>query len=144
MSEETRSQADARTAAALEALELRDPREHFREWLKSLRDTDPAAFAAARAYFEDKLLPRLADPASDPVAEWIAYGRHLAEQEGAGAVVAVDGMGRAHPYEDEVRGVLILFLPDDPVQRARILSLPRHPSRAQRATCDLLALAKTS
>ena len=143
MSEEIRSTAEARTTAALEALDLRDPREQFREWLKALRDADPAAFAAARAYYEDELLPRLADPAADPVAEWIAYGHLLARQDGPGAVVAIDSLGRARPYENDIRDNLILFLPEDPARRARILSLPRRPSRAQRASCDLLALGKT-
>ena len=145
MSDNDRQPDGDAIAAAFDALSLRDPRDQFREWLKSLRDADPDAFARAREYYDATLVPSLADPQADPVGAWIRYGRLLAEcNDGPGAVFEIDAEGRAIPGQDRTGSALVLFLPDDPLRRARILSLPKRPSSAQRATCDLLALGKTA
>lgn len=143
MDEATRARAEARYEEALARGALRDPREQFREWLRSLRERDAGAFEEALGYYEETLVPRVADPASDPVVEWIEYGRVLAERLDPGRVVVVDASGRAHPYEPPPpRGALVLHIPEDARSPATILSLPQDPSPAQRATCDLLVLRK--
>ena len=143
MGEAIRAQVEARTEEALRQRGLRDPRGQFREWLGSLKESDPAGYDEARAWYRERLLPRLAEPDADVVAGWIDYGRFLAERGGPGRLAAIDETGRARDYHAEAAaGDLVLFLPEDTKRRALILSLPLQPSAAQRATCDLLVLGK--
>lgn len=143
MDEATRARAEARYEEALGRGGLRDPREQFRDWMHTLRERDADAFGHALRYFDEVLVERVADPSSDPVAEWIEYGRRLAEQLQPGRLTVIDETGRAHDYTPPpAPGALVLHLPEDARSPASILSLPRDPSPAQRATCDLLVLRK--
>jgi hypothetical protein len=75
---ELRARADERLTEALAAAGARDPREHYRGQLRELKARSPDAFQRALAYFEDRLLPAVAREDSDPLAEWLEYGRVLA------------------------------------------------------------------
>lgn len=143
MDPKIRSRADARLEDALEQNALHDPRDFYRERLKYLRNRDPAAFEEALRYFEDVLLPRVAAEGTDPVAEWLEYGRRLAELGGPGRAVIIDASGRAHSLTSPAPSDrLILYLPDDSAEPALVLNLPRRLSAAQRATVDLLVEGK--
>lgn len=146
MRTDQRQLADARLDEALESAGVRDPRDIYRERLKLLRDRDQGAFAEARRYYEDVLVPRVADPASDPVLEWFEYGRKLVELEGDGApgrVVVIDRTGNAIDFTPPLpRDRLILHLPADPRAPVFTLNTPRNLSPAQQATYTLLVERK--
>jgi len=134
----------ARLEEALAAAGVEDPRPFYRARLRDLRERDPAALTESVRYYEEVVLPRVADEASDPLAEWLAYGRRLAEMSEPGRLVEIDHEGRARPYDGRAtpRDRLILHLPDDPRIPAFVLRMPRDPSPAQRATFELLVLGK--
>lgn len=140
-----RQRADARLDEALERAALQDPRDGYRERLKLLRDRDQAAFAEARRYYEEVLVPRVATPDSDPVLEWFEYGRKLVEMEGgerAGKVVMIDPSGRSVPFTPPLPlDHLVIYLPDDTRVPVLPLSIPLRLSLAQQASYDLLVLA---
>jgi hypothetical protein len=140
MADDLRRRADARLDDALARDAVADPRGPLREAMRALREEDAAAFERARRRFEDELVPRVAADESDPVAEWIEYGRFLAELHGAGAVVAIGADGRARnwaaPYH---AGQLVLHLPSEPRRRATVLAAPQEPSPPQRAALGLLS-----
>lgn len=116
----------------------RDPREFYRERLRALRGEDPAAYREAVDYYENTLVPTVADPSSDPVAAWTDYGRRLAELAAEGRTVEIDASGRAVPFESPASpGALILHIPDGK-GRAILVGLPTELSAAQRATYDWL------
>ncbi len=135
--EEQKRLADARLQASLGAAGLADPRDLYRTRLRALRSRDTAAFDRALAYYENELVPRVAADA-DPVAEWLAYGKMLAELSGPGRVIAVDGSGRARPETGDATDDLLLFMPDDGSDPAMVLSAPAEPTPAQNATIQLL------
>jgi hypothetical protein len=139
MTEDLKGRADDRLRAALESAGVRDPREHFRPVIKSLRDRDPSAFARATAYYEEELVPAIAG-GEEPLARWWDYGLRLAAELGAGRTVEVDGSGRAREADDSApaRG-LVLFLPDDGGAPALVLRCPVEATPAQQATLELLA-----
>lgn len=139
-----RSRADARLDQALERDALRDPRAFFRHALRRLRERSPGAFEEARRYYEEILLPRVAEETADPVDEWFEYGRRLAELGGPGRIVAIDDAGRAAACAPPLpRNRLVLHLPDDPAEPALVLNLPRALSAPQHATFDLLVAGRT-
>ncbi len=135
--DDPRALADLRLAEALAASGLEDPRVLYRDRLRQLRTSDPAAFSRALEYFEGTLVPAVAGGA-DPLAAWIGYGTFLAELPGRGRTIAVDSSGRARPYEPPPDKALILFLPDDGRRPVEVLLGPSERSPAQQATVDLL------
>src|SRR5690606_19528330 len=88
-----RAIADQRFAHALARAGARDPRDFYRERLRALRERDEGAFHRALQYYERRLLPAVASPDSDPLAEWLEYGRILAELSAEGRTVQVDRTG---------------------------------------------------
>jgi len=144
MGQEIRERAMARLEQALTGAGVEDPRGFYRARLRDLRERDPGALAESVRYYEEVLLPRVADEGSDPLAEWLEYGRRLAELGEPGRLIEVDAGGRARPYDGRStpRDRLILHLPDDPRVPAFVLGMPRDPSPAQRATFELLVLGK--
>lgn len=142
MSDDVTARADARLEGALEAEGARDPREFYRERLKELKQANPEGYAEAVAYYRDTLLPTVADGDGDPLAAWTEYGRRLAQALAPGRTVALDGTGRAHPYQDPApRDRLVLHLPDGK-GRAILVGLPAELTSAQRATYDVLVSGK--
>ena len=136
---EMRERADQRFAAALEATGARDPRDHFRGVLTELRASNPGAYKEALSYFTTRLIPAVAADDSDPVAEWLEYGRVLARLQQPGRTVQIDATGRSFDYAPPVPpDHLVLHLPDSSSKAAIVVGLPPKLSPAQRATYELL------
>ena len=135
---DVRSRADERFRRALESAGARDPREFYRERLRVLKEQDPEAFHRSVAYFEEKLIPAVAREGSDPLAEWLEYGRVLASST-PGRTVQIDAAGRAADYASPVAAdALVLHLPEVSTQAALVVGIPARLSPAQRAAYDLL------
>jgi hypothetical protein len=136
---ELRTRADERFAAALATAGARDPREFYRRQLVELKAADAAAYRRALAYYDEVLTPAVARDDSDPVAEWVEYGRHLASLAAPGRTVQIDPAGRASDYARPVPAdALVLHLPDRTSARAIVVGIPNELSPAQRASYDLL------
>lgn len=139
-----RDQAEQRFASALEATGARDPRPFYRDQLKALKDEDPAAFRQATEYYETTLLPALASEQSDPLGEWLEYGRMIVALRVEGSTVRIDATGRSRPYSRPVGlDELVLHLPTSTRQRAIPVGIPAELSAPQRATFDLLVRQAT-
>lgn len=137
--EALRARADARFEQALQARGARDPRGFYRERLKEMRERDPAAFRQALQYFEQTLIPTVADEGSDPLAAWLEYGRHLAVLSAAGRTVQIDASGRSAEYAPPVPpDALVLHLPEQSSRPAIVVGIPPELSPAQRAAYGLL------
>lgn len=137
--QEQRERAEERFEEALARSGGRDPREYYRERLKQLRDTDESAFRRAREHYETRLLPAVASDDTDPLAEWLDYGRLLAELTSPGRTMVIDPTGRANAYSRPVAADgLVLHLPTSAREPAILVGLPTTLSPAQRATYSLL------
>lgn len=138
MAENQKTEAEARTDEAFANGDLEDPRARLRARLKYFREERPAAFTAALEYYDQVLVPRIAG-GSDPIGEWVEYGRRLGDLTSRGQTFAIDASGRAHPFRAPVSaGNLVLHVPDDTAVEALAIAIPRQLSAAQRATYDLL------
>ena len=134
-----RDLADRNFARALAQTGARDPRDFYRQRLRELRERDEAAFRRALHYYETRLLPAVAAEGSDPLAEWLEYGRVLAQLSRDGRTVQIDPTGKAHPYAPPVpMDHLVLHLPTSVRGPALAVGLPPTLSPAQRAAFELL------
>jgi hypothetical protein len=140
MKEDLSRRADERLEAALAESGARDPREFYRERLRELKRADTVAYEGAVAYYRDVLMPAVAGDGTDPIEEWTKYGGRLASSLAPGRTVAIDGTGRARPYDRFERTELVLHLPDK--GRALLVGLPGTLTDAQRATYDVLVSGK--
>ena len=139
MSDDLRARADARFEQALKQTGARDPRNFYRDQLKELKAASPDGFRRALRYFEETLIPTVADEASDPVAEWLEYGRLLASLAVPGRTVQIDPGGRALDYRRPVPlESMVLHLPENASRPALVLGIPPKLTPAQRASYDLL------
>jgi hypothetical protein len=139
MADDLRARADARFDRALQESGARDPRGFFRDQLRDLKAASPDGFRQALRYFDETLIPTVADEGSDPVAEWLEYGRLLASLALPGRAVQIDAGGRSRDYARPVPpDALVLHLPDNAARPALVLGLPPKLSPAQRASYDLL------
>lgn len=139
MDDDLRRRADARFEQALKQTGARDPRNFFRDQLRELKAASPDGFRRALRYFEETLIPTVADEASDPVAEWLEYGRLLAALSVPGRTVQIDAGGRALDYARPVPlESMVLHLPENASRPALVLGIPPKLSPAQRASYDLL------
>lgn len=139
MADDLRARADARFEHALKQTGARDPRNFFRDMLRDLKAEDAEGFRRALRYYEETLIPAVAGEGSDPVGEWLEYGRVLASLMTAGRTVQVDAGGRALDYARPVPAdALVLHLPANAARPALVLGLPPKLSPHQRATYDLL------
>ncbi len=139
MEDDANKRADRALEGALERAGARDPREFYRERLRELKAANPEGYEDAVSYYRDSLIPDIASGGVEPIAAWTEYGRRLASALAPGRTVAVDGSGRAHPYETPAPpDRLILHLPDDKSARALLVGLPPEPTPAQRAAYDVL------
>jgi hypothetical protein len=138
-----RERADARLDQSLQQTGARDPREFYRERLRELKERDAGAYGQAVRYFEEVLIPSIAEGGQEPLAAWTEYGRRLAELSAPGRTVTVDATGRAGPYAPPAGpDALVLHLPQVAGGRALLVGLPRALSEAQRATYDWLVLGR--
>ncbi len=138
MTETDQAVADRRLEAALDETGACDPRASCRDRLRALKGVDPDAFQQAVDYYRGELIPAIASGA-EPLTAWIEYGRRIARLTFDGRTVAIDETGLAREYSAPVDpDALVLHLPKGGRQRALLVALPREPSPAQQATCDLL------
>ena len=139
MDEDLRARADQRFERALQQTGARDPRSFFRDQLRELKASNPDAFRRALRSFEETLMPAVADEASDPIAEWLEYGRLLADLAVPGRTVQIDAGGRARDYARPVPlEAMVLHLPENASRPALVLGIPPKLTPAQRASYDLL------
>lgn len=140
-----RARADERFARVLQETGARDPRDFYRKQLVALKAADANAYRRALAYFDEALIPAVAREDSDPIAEWLEYGRFLATLTGPGRTVQIDAEGRAEDYRRPVPvNALVLHLPERTTAPAVIVGLPATLSPAQRASYDLLVRQQQS
>lgn len=142
MSEEITEKADRVLEEALERTGARDPRDFYRERLRSLKSSDPEAYQRAVEYYQETLLPTVVSGDEDPLGAWTEYGRALARAVAPGRTVSIDETGRSRPYEGPTQDHLILHLPDDTGARALLVGLPSELSGPQRATYDVLVAGR--
>lgn len=146
MDEEMKEKADRRFEEALEAAGARDPRDFYRSLLRELKDRDSDAYDRAVAHFREELIPGIASEELEPLRAWREYGRKLAEWTVAGRTVEIDETGRSRPHDPSEDGewgdAMVVHLPEGGKEKAILVSLPSEPSRAQRATYDLLVAGK--
>jgi len=135
--------ANERFEEALSRTGARDPREYYRERLKELRTANPDAYRSAVQYYDEALLPSLADSDVDPVDAWWEYGRRIAQLSVDGRTVEIDPSGRSHSYARPTpHDRMVLHLPDGTKGRALVVGLPTELSSAQMASYDLLVAGK--
>lgn len=143
MEETLRKEADRRFEAVLESSAARDPRDFYRKALRELRAVNPDGYAQAVNYYQEVLVPSIANGESEPLWAWREYGHLIAKVTAPGRTVAIDETGRSHPFDsDGPMDRLVLHLPDGKGGRAILVSLPPTPSPAQRAAYELLAAGK--
>lgn len=143
MTDELRRRVEQRLEAALETSGARDPRDHYRELLRDLKEKDPDAYGSAVGYYEETLLPAVAAGDEEPLKGWREFGRRIAELSAPGRTVALDASGRARAYDPEgAAGDLVLHLPEESRRRALLVALPQEPSDAQRAAYRLLVAGR--
>jgi hypothetical protein len=140
MDDSAKRRSDELTETAISTAMIADFREAYRERLRWLKETQPQAFARALAHYNDMLVPNIAE-GTDPIAEWIEYGKLLGTLSGPGQLVRIDETGKAKPADASVDG-LVLHLPDDTGVPALALAVPKNLSDAQRATLNLLVKQK--
>ncbi len=134
-----RHTADERFARALAESGARDPRDFYRQQLRELREHDENAFRRALDHYESRLVPAVAAGASDPLGEWLEYGRLLAQLRADGTTVQIDRGGRSRPYAPPVPvEELVLHLPTSTREPALPVGIPPQLSPAQRAAFELL------
>ncbi|MEX2527792.1 MAG: hypothetical protein WEA09_09170 [Gemmatimonadota bacterium] len=135
-------EAERRFQNALQAAGARDPREFYRDELKRLRGHNPDAYRTAVQHYQEKLIPSIAGGECEPLGAWLEYGALLARLQTPGRTVAIDESGLATTWEDGWSPSLILHLPDDRREMARLVGLPPEPTPAQRAAYDLLVAGR--
>jgi len=117
----------------------KDPRDFYRKRLSDIKTSDPDAYREAVQYYQEKLIPCIAEKGIDPLNAWQEYGCLLAQLSVPGMPVEVDVTGQTHEYKPpSPQGSLILHIPKDSKVRALIVGLPPELSSAQQATYDLL------
>ncbi len=123
---------------ALAARGVEDFQPRYRAYLRALKEARPDAYEEAVARYRSELdgIPSEGD---DLLRAWLSYGVWLAGRLAPGRVVTVGEAGRSTPVSGDVPlGAFAMLLPDDPRQRAAVISMPATPSPAQRETAALL------
>lgn len=141
MDDTVKTQVEAQTARAITDGPYEDFREAYRERLRWLKEARPTAFAEARAAY-DALVEEIAR-GSNPVEQWLEYGKQLGELSGRGKIVGIDASGRSVQATSD-GSTVILHLPDDISVPALPLAVPRNISEHQKSTIDLLVRRKLS
>lgn len=135
MTTDLQEKADARFAAALAASGARDPREYYRTRLRELKRSNPEGYAQAVRYYQDELIPSIAEADTDPLQAWRAYGLLIAQMTVPGRAVAIDPSGRSRPIASTgTTDDLVLHFPDAGSAPPLLVGLPPKPSSAQMAT----------
>jgi hypothetical protein len=104
-----------------------------------LKADNPEAYRDAVAYYENELVPSIAEAGDDPVTAWQRFGCRVAELTVAGTPMEIDATGRTLPYQPPTPvDRMVLHVPKGTKGRALVVGLPPELSAAQLATYDLL------
>ena len=135
MTNDLQQVADTRFQEALAATGARDPRDYYRERLRELRQTNPQGYAEGVAYYQNTLVPSIAEGDADPLEAWLGFGLLLARLTAPGHAVAVDATGRSRPFAPPRDATdMVLHLPESNRERSILVALPPKPTKAQMAT----------
>ena len=139
MDKETQDRADQIFEETLARTGARDPREFYRERLRELKAAAPDAYREAVAYYENELVPAIAEAGEDPLMAWQQFGCRVAELTVDGAPTEIDPTGRRLPYSPPTPSDrMVLHVPGGSKGNALVIGLPPELSAAQLATYDLL------
>lgn len=139
MEQELADQADRIFEEALGQTGAKDPREFYRTRLREMKADNPEAYREAVAYYENDLVPSIAEAGDDPLMAWQRFGCRVAELTVTGMPIEVDATGRRRPYAPPTPpDHMVLHIPQGTKGRALVVGLPPELSAAQLATYDLL------
>ena len=139
MDQKIQERADQIFEDALGKAGAKDPREFYRKRLREMKVDNPDAYQEAVAYYENQLVPSIAEAGDDPLMAWQQFGCHMAELTVTGTPVEIDATGRRLPYVPPTPvDRMVLHLPQGSKGRALVVGLPPELSAAQLATYDLL------
>ena len=139
MEQELHDRADQIFEEALGKTGAKDPREFYRRRLREMKADNPEAYREAVAYYENDLVPSIAEAGDDPLMAWQRFGCRVAELTVTGTPIEIDATGRSRPYAPPTPpDRMVLHLPQRSGGRALVVGLPAELSAAQLATYDLL------
>ena len=139
MEQELHDRADRIFEEALGQTGAKDPREFYRARLREMKADNPEAYREAVAYYENDLVPSIAEAGDDPLMAWQRFGCRVAALTVTGTPIEIDATGRRRPYAPPTPlDRLVLHLPQESSGRALVVGLPPELSAAQLATYDLL------
>ena len=139
MEEKLHDRADRIFEEGLRQTGAKDPREFYRTRLRKMKVDNPDAYRDAVAYYENDLVPSIAEAGDDPLMAWQRFGCRVAELTVAGTPIEIDANGRRRPYAAPTPpDRMVLHIPQGSSGRALVVGLPPELSAAQLATYDLL------
>ncbi len=139
MEQELHDRADRIFEEALGQTGVKDPREFYRTRLREMKADNPEAYRDAVAYYENDLVPSIAEAGDDPLMAWQRFGCRVAELTVPGTPIEIDATGRRRPYAPPTPpDRMVLHIPQGSSSRALVVGLPPELSAAQLATYDLL------
>lgn len=139
MEKDSHNRADRIFEEALDRTGAKDPREFYRTRLREMKADNPGAYQEAVAYYENDLVPSIAEAGDDPLMAWQRFGCRVAELTVTGTPMEIDTTGRRRPYAPPTPpDRMVLHIPQGSKGRALVVGLPPELSPAQLATYDLL------
>ncbi len=143
MDQELHDRADQIFEDALGKTGAKDPREFYRKRLREMKAENPDAYGEAVAYYQNELVPSIAEAGDDPLMAWQQFGCRMAELTVTGTPIEIDTTGRRRPYAPPTPADrMVLHIPQGSKGRALIIGLPPELSAAQLATYDLLVAGR--
>lgn len=143
MDERQQKRANQVFEETLERTGAKDPREFYRDGLREMKVANPDAYREAVRYYEETLIPSIAEGGVDPLPAWQEYGCRLAQLTVPGEPVEIDETGLTHKHGPPTPPErMVLHIPKGGKGRALVVGLPPELSSAQRATYDLLVAGR--
>ncbi len=143
MDQELHDRADQIFEDALGKTGAKDPREFYRKRLREMKAENPDAYGEAVVYYQNELVPSIAEAGDDPLMAWQQFGCRMAELTVTGTPIEIDTTGRRRPYAPPTPADrMVLHIPQGSKGRALIIGLPPELSAAQLATYDLLVAGR--
>ncbi len=143
MDQELHDRADQIFEDALGRTGAKDPRKFYRKRLREMKAENPDAYREAVAYYQDELVPSIAEAGDDPLTAWQQFGCRMAELTVSGTPIEIDVSGRRRPYAPPTPADrMVLHVPRGSKGRALVIGLPPELSTAQLATYDLLVAGR--
>jgi len=139
MDKQIHDRADQILEKALGQTGVKDPRGFYRKRLRAMKAEDPDSYREVVAYYENEVVPSIAESGDDPLTAWQQFGCRMAELTVAGTPVEIDATGRRRPYAPPTPADrMVLHIPQASTGRALVVGLPPELSSAQLAAYDLL------